>query len=179
MGDFVELIEVLDSNGDLTGKILNKDEVHRLGLYHKEVAIILINDKNEILLQRRASTKKIHPNKWAWHGGHVNAFETDIDAIIRETKEELGIILDKDKINLLESLRRDKLPNRQFTSAYYAFCNYDINEFKIQKEELSEVRWFEYSKFKDMIFSEQSDMMFKNNKNTNKIISALDKIIDC
>ena len=52
----MELIEVLNSEGNKTGKILDKNEIHRLGLYHKEVAIFLINDKNEILLQKRANT---------------------------------------------------------------------------------------------------------------------------
>lgn len=174
----MELIEVLNSDGNSTGKILDKNEIHRLGLYHKEVAIFLINNKNEILLQKRASTKEIEPNKWAWHGGHVNALESDIDAIIRETREELGITLNKDNIKLLVNLRRDKFPNRQFTTAYYTYCNYLINEFTIQKEEISEVKWFEYTKFKEMIFSSHPDIMFKNNKNTNKIISALEKLFN-
>ena len=175
----MELLEVLDENGNLTGQVLDKRTIHQLGLYHKEVAIFLINDKKEILLQKRASSKEIEPNKWAWHGGHVIAFEDTTNAIIREAEEELGIKLTKNNINLLLTLKHNKMPNKQFTYVYYSFCNYPIiNKFKIQKEELSEIKWFEFKDFKSMIFSSNPDMMFKNNENTNKIIGSLEKIIN-
>ena len=173
----MELLEVLNENGEPTGEILDKNEIHKKGKYHKEVALILLNDKGEILLQKRSSTKEIEPDKWAWHGGHVIAGETSIEAIIRETKEELGIALTKNQIKSLVELKRDKLPNRQYTIAYYSICNLDIDNFIIQKEELSDVKWFPFKKFKDMIYSNHPDMMFKNNENTNKIISALENII--
>lgn len=173
----MELLEILNENGVPTGEILDKNIIHREGQYHKEVAIILLNDKGEILLQKRSSTKEIEPNKWAWHGGHVIAGETSIEAIIREIKEELGIILSEDQIELLVELKRDKLPNRQFTTAYYSVCNLSVEDFNIQEEELSEVKWFSFKKFKDMIYNNHPNMMFKNNENTNKIISALENII--
>ena len=173
----MELLEVLNENGEPTGEILDKNKIHKEGKYHKEVALILLNDKGEILLQKRSPAKEIEPNKWAWHGGHVIAGETEIDAIIRETKEELGITLKENQIKLLVKLKRDKVPNRQYTIAYYSICDFDINDFSIQKEELSEIKWFPFKKFKDMIYNSHPDMMFKNNDNTNKIINALEKII--
>lgn len=175
---YMELLEVLNENGEPTGEILDKNKIHKEGKYHKEVALILLNNKGEILLQKRSSTKEIEPNKWAWHGGHVIAGETSIDAIIRETKEELGITLSKNQIKLLVELKREKLPNRQYTKAYYSICNLDIDDFVIQEEELSEIKWFSFTKFKDMIYNNHPDMMFKNNENTNKIINALEKIIE-
>lgn len=173
----MELLEVLNENGKPTGEILDKNIIHKEGKYHKEVALILLNNKGEILLQKRASTKEIEPNKWAWHGGHVIAGETNIEAIIRETKEELGITLSKSEIKLLVELKRDKMPNRQFTIAYYSICNLNTDDFDIQKEELSEVKWFHFKDFKDMIYKNHPDMMFNNNANTNKIINALENII--
>lgn len=174
---YMELLEVLNENGEPTGDILDKDIIHKEGKYHKEVALILLNNKGEILLQKRASTKEIEPNKWAWHGGHVIAGETNEESIIRETKEELGINLFLNDIKLLVELKRDKLPNRQFTTAYYSKCDLDINDFNIQKEELSEVKWFSFDEFKDMIYNNHPDMMFKNNENTKKIIEALETIM--
>ncbi len=173
----MELLEILNENGEPTGKILEKNKIHKEGKYHKEVALILLNNKSEILLQKRASTKEIEPNKWAWHGGHVIAGETSIEAIIRETKEELGIILSENDLKLLVEIKRDNLPNRQYTTAYYSICNLSIDDFEIQKEELSEIKWFDFRKFKDMIYNNHPDIMFKNNENTNKIISALENII--
>ena len=174
----MELMEILDSNGNPTGQILDKEQIHKLGLFHKEVAIFLINNQKEILLQRRAKTKEIEPNKWAWHGGHVKALESNVNAIIREVKEELGLTLTKKSVKVLIQLKSDKMPNRHFTYAYYAFCNCDTNELNIQKEELSEIKWFSFDDLKKMIFSSNPDIMFKNNENTNKIIKALEEIIN-
>lgn len=173
----MELLEVLDENGFPTGEKLDKDIIHKEGMYHREVALMLLNNKGQILLQKRASTKEIEPNKWAWHGGHVIAEETCINAIIRETKEELGLTLFENQIKLLVELKRDKLPNRQYTTAYYAICNLSIDDFDIQKEELSEIKWFDLKEFKNMIYNESPDMMFHNNENTQKIIEALDNIV--
>ncbi|MBQ9834502.1 MAG: NUDIX domain-containing protein [Bacilli bacterium] len=174
----MELLEVLNSNGYATGEILDKVIIHNEGLYHKEVAIFLINDNKEILLQKRSSTKNIHPNKWAWHGGHVIAGESNIDAIIRESKEELGINLSPKDLHKLIELKKDTLPNRQFTYAYYAFCNLNEKDFNIQQEELSEVKWYSFNTFKQMVLNNHPDMMFRNNENTNKIISALEIILN-
>lgn len=173
----MELLEVLNASGQPTGEILDKNKIHKEGKYHKEVALILLNNKGEILLQKRSSAKEIEPNKWSWHGGHVIAGETNIEAIIRETKEELGITLSKNSIKLLAELKRDKLPNRQYTTVYYSTCNLNANVFNIQRKELSEVKWFGFKEFKDMIYNNHPDMMFKNNENTNRIISALENII--
>ncbi len=173
----MELLEVLNKDGKLTGRVLDKNKIHIEGLYHKEVALILLNNKGEILLQKRSSLKEIEPNKWAWHGGHVIAGETNIDAIIRETNEEIGLTLSENKIKFLLELKRDKLPNRQFTTVYYSICNLSAKNFKIQKEELSEVKWFTLMEFKNMIYKNHPNMMFKNNENTNKIINAIENII--
>ena len=55
---YMELLEVLNENGIPTGEILDKNKVHKEGKYHKEVALILLNKKGEILLQKRSSTKE-------------------------------------------------------------------------------------------------------------------------
>ena len=62
------------------------------GFYHKPVWIWIINDKGEVLVQKRAAVKKDDPNKWDMpSAGHVLAGETSIEGAIRETQEELGV----------------------------------------------------------------------------------------
>lgn len=49
----------------------------------------IINDKNELLLQKRSATKKTHPNCWDISGaGHIKAGKTISDGAIRELKED-------------------------------------------------------------------------------------------
>ncbi len=173
----MELLEILDAEGHATGEVLDKEIVHKKGLYHKEVALLLVNDKGEILLQKRASTKDTQADKWAWHGGHVRSTETDIEAIIRETKEEIGLDLNTNELNILMTIKRDKLPNRQFTTVFLAKSNLQIEDFTIQKTELSEVRWFTLELFKTWIYENHPDMMFKMNPNTEKMLSSLERVI--
>ena len=61
----MELLDVLDENGKSIGKKEDKDIVHKNGLWHKEVGAWIVNEKGELLIQKRAKTKKQAPNKWS------------------------------------------------------------------------------------------------------------------
>ncbi len=69
----MELLDVLDEKGNKTGKVEDKDIIHEKGIWHKEVCVIIENEKNEYLIQKRAATKKQGPNKWGLTAGHVDA----------------------------------------------------------------------------------------------------------
>lgn len=55
----MELVDVLDENGNLTGKVMDKDEVHEKNFFHNEVTVFIMNDKKEILLQKRSPNKNM------------------------------------------------------------------------------------------------------------------------
>lgn len=63
------------------------------------VAVIIKNDKGEILLGLRKS--KLGNNTWGLPGGKLEKGEEIEDCIIRETLEETGMILTKMKFNCL------------------------------------------------------------------------------
>lgn len=46
-----ELIDVLDENGNKTGEILTRKQVHEQGLWHKIVAVAIIDKDGNILMQ--------------------------------------------------------------------------------------------------------------------------------
>ena len=88
-----ELFDVYTRDGEYLG-IKPKSECNAkdAGFYHKPAWIWIINSKNEVLLQKRASCKKNNPDKWDMpSAGHVDAGESVIDGAIRETYEELGL----------------------------------------------------------------------------------------
>ena|SRR3990167_5599357 len=41
-----------------------RSEVHRKGLFHRSVNVLLFNSQNELLIQKRANTKRVCPGKW-------------------------------------------------------------------------------------------------------------------
>ena len=87
-----EYIDILNENGELTGEIRTKREVHELGLWHRAVHIWILNPKGELLLQQRAEQKENYGGYWDISAaGHVSAEETSIESALREIEEELGV----------------------------------------------------------------------------------------
>lgn len=137
----MELIEIVDKEGNSTGQIIEKEEAHDKNILHNEVVVYIINKNGEILLQKRASTKRFSPNKWALCAGHVQAHETLLTAALRELQEELGIKTSEEKLVPFEKELCLKSKNSRFSHMYYLKLDLPAKDFILQKEELSEVKW--------------------------------------
>ena len=88
----MEYIDIFDENNHPTGIVKEKKQAHEDGDFNRTAHIWIINNKKELLLQKRSSSKKTHPNCWDISGaGHIRAGETVIEGAIRELKEELGV----------------------------------------------------------------------------------------
>lgn len=142
-----EKFDVLLENGEFSGKVETRTNCHKQGLWHKAVAVFIINSKKEVLLQKRSPNKKMWPNLWDISaGGHVLAGEFGFEAIIREIKEELGIDIENKDILCLGAstsinIKGDIL-NKHFNEYYIVNKSIDISKLNLQKEEVSEVKWF-------------------------------------
>jgi len=129
-------------------------EAHRSSAIHRIVRIVLRNTKGEYLLQKRATNKGSWPNTWDHSaGGHVDKGEDYMVAAKRELEEEIGVKgLDLQEIDYYYS--EDTPPGyeaaiKRFNKVYLA--TYDKTPTTLQKEEVSEVKWFKYSEIKDLI----------------------------
>lgn len=122
------------------------------GFYHKPVWIWIINNHNQVLVQKRASCKKDNPNEWDMpSAGHVIAGETSIQGAIRETYEELGIKTTETDYQFIGEYIDDK--SFEIAQIYLLKLDLDIKKLKLQKEEVSEVKWMSYDEFKDLFYS--------------------------
>lgn len=139
----VELQDVLDKNGEKTGRQASKDELFRNGDWRSVVHVCIVNAKSELLVQRRAPDKRIFDSlRDVSVGGGVIAGEDPIDAAIREVHEELGVKLPKE--NLLH-IGRFKIPKfipereqqmNEFSDAYVAYEDVQIDDLSLQAEEV-------------------------------------------
>lgn len=59
-----EFFDICDEDGNLMGEVTSRDEAHKKGLWHRAVVCFFVNDKNEVLLQKRSANKKLWPNMW-------------------------------------------------------------------------------------------------------------------
>lgn len=124
------------------------------GFYHKPVRIWIINSKNEILVQKRAATKKDDPNKRDMpSAGHVLAGERIVDGAIREVYEELGAKTKETDYKFICECIIDE--TREIAQIYLLKLDLNIDEFKLQKEEVTEVKWLTYNDFKELFYSEE------------------------
>ena len=153
----MELIDVVDEKGNYTGQTMERSEVQRLKLPYWEVIMLVVNDKKQVLLQKRSSTKKFYPNKWALCSGLVVAGESIDEAAIRELEEEIGVRFSIDQLKILEE-------NLNLTRFYYVVCNKEEDEFVIQEEELSCVKWYDIDEVIKMIKNHDESLIIKESR---------------
>lgn len=144
----MEIVDVYNKRKELTGK--KKERYEKVdGQYTQYVHVWIMNDKNEFLIQKRAESKKINPNKWSQTGGAVDSGETVIEAAIREVKEELGISIGKEDIEFMLSYKR----KYTFMDVFLVKKNIELKDIKVQKEEVKEVKWVTKEEIEDMVKS--------------------------
>ncbi|MCI8965441.1 MAG: NUDIX domain-containing protein [Clostridia bacterium] len=143
-----ELFDVINQKGEYTGRIEKRDVCHKEGLWHKAVAMFIINSKGQVLLQRRSKNKKLWPDMLDMTaGGHVLSGEFGFESIIRESKEELGIDIKREDMifigsSLSENVKGDII-NKHLNEYYIVLKDVDETKVKLQVEEVSEVRWMD------------------------------------
>ncbi len=88
-----ELVVLVDENNNPIG-MADKDTVHTTDTpLHRAFSLFLFNSKNQLLLTKRASTKKTFPGVWTnTVCGHLAPDETPVDAAKRRLNHELGIM---------------------------------------------------------------------------------------
>ncbi len=85
-----EKVDIVDENCNFIKVALKKD-AHTEGLLHKCVIAQVVDSKNRWLLVKQAPDRQDAGQYVSPMGGHVSAGEDDIDALKRETLEELGL----------------------------------------------------------------------------------------
>lgn len=72
-----------------------RSEVHRLGLKHRAVHVLIVNHLGHVFLQKRSLLKDCFPGTWdSSCSGHLDAGEDYDPAALRELREELGFTPD-------------------------------------------------------------------------------------
>ena len=150
-----ELIDILSATGEFTGKTTLKSEAHNKGLYHQTIHVWFYTDDKKILLQKRASIKKVFPNRWDVSvAGHIGAGEKIEIAAIREVKEEIGLNITEDDLQKI-GFRKDEIvhPNgildNEFKHIFVCKLNISIDQLTMQVGEVDDLQLFDISILKD------------------------------
>jgi len=144
----METWDILDENGNKTGRIVERGENLTQGEYHLVVDVWIMNLKNEFLISRRTPSKHPDPGKWNPVCGSAIAGEDSISSALRETKEELGINLDTQNGKLVKRFICDP---ESIIDVWLFKQNVDINTVQLQTEETDDIMWATSKMIKQMI----------------------------
>ncbi len=142
-----EIWDLLDENGNNTGKTMQKGQMIPEGLYHLGADVWIFNSENKILIQKRSPKKKLSPNVWAMTGGSVIKGETSLETIERETREELGISLKMEDIKFIQRFKEGNV----FINTYVIRQDIDLKEIVMQEDEVCEVKWASFMEIDDIV----------------------------
>lgn len=178
----MEYLDVVDENDNLTGGTEEREIIHTNGIWHREVAVWVMNEKGEVLVQKRAANKKQNPNKWGICAGHIDAGETVEVSVLRELEEELGLKVAIDDLEFMFSAKeQDDFPNGiknyVFYHVYFIKTNWKVEDYKIQIEELSEIKYITFEEFKNVIKTGNPDFTFSKLNQATRVLQELEKRI--
>jgi isopentenyldiphosphate isomerase len=149
-----EMFDVYDIQGNHLG-VKPKSFCHSTnpGIYHKPVWIWIIGSTGDVLIQKRAETKKFMPNKWDGSAtGHVVAGETSLEGCVREVFEEIGLEFKENNFVFLGEFLAQEV--WEIGQVYCLNADIPVNEMKLQQEEVSEVKWIPFDEFKKLFMSD-------------------------
>jgi isopentenyldiphosphate isomerase len=137
-----EKIQIVDEHDQPVGSA-TRQEAWAKGLYARLVHVVIEDEKGDILLQKRSTTRAIYPGCWTNAAtGHVDEGETYEAAALRELQEEIGVGAELEPLGtfLLQKQQDDKMIN-QFIGVFRGHVPHDT-QLTLDAEEVSEARWF-------------------------------------
>lgn len=125
-----ELIDILDSNGNHTGRSCLKSIAHQHGYYHATIHAWLYTNDGKVLMQQRGFDKKTYPGLWDVSvAGHVHAGESIEEAAIREVEEEVGLKIEAHQLKKIAIRKGErKHPNGILDNEFYHVFLVELKE---------------------------------------------------
>lgn len=120
---------------------MEKQEAHIKGLMHRAFSIFIFNDKNELLLQKRAVEKYHSGGLWTnTCCSHPRKNETNIEAAYRRLNEEMGMscVLNKVFTFTYKAVLDKGLTEHEFDHVFFGFTN---QKPKINTDEVAEYKY--------------------------------------
>lgn len=134
-----ELFDVVDEFDRVVAQ-LPRREVHRLGLRHRSVHILVRNRAGQVFLQKRSMKKDLFPGTWdSSAAGHVGAGEDYDGTAVRELEEEIGCRPERPPQRLFKIEAREET-GQEFVWVYRAESE---GPFTLQAEELDGGAWYQ------------------------------------
>ena len=172
-----ELIDVLDENGNKTGEIVTRKQVHEKGLCHRVIVVAIIDKNGHLLMQQRTKNKELNPGKWDVSvAGHISSGQNSIEAAIREVSEELGVEVYANELKYILTYKKIRKIKENYIDNQIYDCyiinkeKIKIEDIKIQESEVEQVKLCNLDEVKELILNEK---VLKREELYNELIKYL------
>lgn len=155
--------QLFDEDGNaIADKGAGKEEVFGRGLLHGASHVWIWRrtvESVEVLLQKRAASKRTWPNKLDISAaGHIDLGEDAITAAQRETKEEIGLDVSPEELEAIGRLRAHMVASNgsvenEFQWLYLFELKSD-QKMELEESEVESVQWKAYQDFKREVTSD-------------------------
>jgi isopentenyldiphosphate isomerase len=137
----VEYFQTYDDSGDALG-LVARDQVHAQGLWHCSAHVLLFNDTDKLLLQRRSSDKDLFADCWDYSvGEHLLPGETFEQGMRRGLVEELGV--EEVVLVKIDKAQKARWSGSGFvdSSIFQSFAGRAISQVVCNECEVAQVQW--------------------------------------
>lgn len=155
---YPEIFPVVKEDGFVVGRATREYCHGGSKLLHPVVHLHLIDRQERIYLQKRSMKKDIQPGKWDTAvGGHVIYGETILEALRRESSEELGLS-DYNPV-YLGSYVYDTGRDMEFVNIFAAVGHYGVHP---DHDEVDQGKWLSFRKIEEMAAAGQLTPNFQS-----------------
>lgn len=153
-GKPLELLDLLDENGELSGQVRERTLVHLNGDWHRTSHVWVVRRRgdggHDLLLQKRSRGKDSFGGCYdISSAGHIPVGQDYLESALRELKEELGIAAEPEDLRLVgvhdgryEGEFHGRIFKNHEKSHVFAYEKpVEIEKLKLQKEEVESVKW--------------------------------------
>lgn len=141
-----EKVDVYNKDREKLNIIKSRDELI-FGEYRISVHIWIVNSNNNFLVVKRSEKEDVYPGLWAQVGGGVKAGDDSITTVIKECREELGLEVIKEEIELIDSYSRTE----DIVDVFVVRKDINIDELILEEDEIVEVKLVSFDEFENMI----------------------------
>ena len=150
-----ELLFVVDEF-DIPQKPQPRHHVFKKGLWRRTAHVWIINDKKQILCQRRSLLKDSSPGMWEpTVAGHIGPNDNYFTGAVRELFEETGIKISPTDLNLFKIYKDHN--RREYRGIFYYKWNGKIHEIISEEEEVDEVKFMNIKTLKKYLLYQKHE----------------------
>lgn len=117
--------------------------------FYSAVFVLLENEDGKVLLQRRMNTGFMDGHYDMSATGHVDDDEYVVDAIIRETQEEIGVDIEPDDLKMVMAAQMNA--DRSYLNYTFVCKNWKGEPTIMEPEKCDDLRWFSKDELPELL----------------------------